>query len=145
MLAAAAVIYPLVLPFWRQNYMPGGGASIHLLAGPKVLAGALGYESVKYVEGCVGSILACFVAYLLYKLLHATLLTWLGRYTLEIYVSHQFFVYMFHSPNSAAIVAAFLVALLASIGLAVILKRSPILDALLYGGHGVRTASPAST
>jgi hypothetical protein len=65
---------------------------------------------------------------------HATAFAWLGFYSLEIYVSHQFFIYLFPSPSIAAITAVFFVSLFSAIALAIVLKKVPALDYLLYGG-----------
>jgi fucose 4-O-acetylase-like acetyltransferase len=130
---AAAILYPLVLIVWRQSYTPGEETTHFVLAGLRVPVQACEYAIVKYAAGCLGSILASGVAYILYARLHATVLAWLGRRSLEIYVSHQFFVYLFPSASFVAISAAFFVSLLSAVALAIVLKPVPVLGGLLYG------------
>lgn len=132
--AAAATVYPLLLPLWHMTYMPGSGARSYLFAGHRLPVEAIEYVTVKYIEGFAGSLIACCVVWLLCRRLHVSLLVWLGRHTLEIYVSHQFFVCLFPSTLPVAILAVSIVSLLAAVGLAIVLKRVPGCDFLLYGG-----------
>jgi fucose 4-O-acetylase-like acetyltransferase len=134
LLAIAVILYPLLMPLWHQSSPHESSTGMILLAGHKLPTKPLVYIMVKYAEGFLGSILATGVAYMLYARFQAAVFAWLGRYSLEIYVSHQFFIYLFPSTSIAAIIAAFFAALFSAIALAIVLKNIPMLDYLLYGG-----------
>lgn len=131
--ALSAIVYPIVFPLWHRTYAQTGNMGFHYFTGHHIPIQAIAYIATKFVEGCAGSIIASFIAFVLYNGFHLTMLSWLGRRTLEIYVSHQLFIHLFPSATVAAIIEVFLVALIGSIVLAVILERFRILALLLYG------------
>lgn len=130
----SAVFYPLVLPFWRRTFPLLSGNSTSWLGGVGIKVQVFEFVGAKYVEGYMGSVIAVCIAFAIYRYLHLSALLWLGQHTLDIYVSHQFFVYLFQSSSLISIGGAFVAALLVPIALAAALKRIPLLYFALYGG-----------
>lgn len=140
----SAIIYPLALPFWHRTLPLSSGKSISWLAGHLTVQ-VFEFAGAKFVEGFTGSVIAICIVFLIYRYLHLSLLLWFGQRTLEIYVSHQLFVYLFPSSSPVAIAEAFIAALSAPIILALLLKRIRLLDFLLYGGELKRPAPLAAS
>jgi fucose 4-O-acetylase-like acetyltransferase len=135
LLGAAVAVWPLLLPFWRRTHELATDMPLFIgIAGHRVPTRMLEYSGLKLVEGCAGSSIAVFIAFLLFKYMHLTCLQWLGKHTLDIYVAHQLFVGLFPVSNPVAIAEAFTSALCLSILFSVVLRRVPLLDFLLYGG-----------
>jgi fucose 4-O-acetylase-like acetyltransferase len=131
----AALVYFILFPYWQF-------ADIDLISG--VIAKAPTFftdykdqviKFYRYLTGISG--IATMIALVWYAMKAKPvewLLTKLGQYTLDIYVSHQFFLgWNFGSALVIRIVTTLIDALAVSLGLAVILKRIPVFRTVLYG------------
>jgi fucose 4-O-acetylase-like acetyltransferase len=132
-LPLSLVVFVAVFPFWHRTYEQVTVPAQVIIEGHQLSIRPFAYIGAKYTEACSGSALAVWTAFLLYNYLRMTLLQWLGRRSLEIYVSHQLFIHAFPAYSAIAIAGAFCFALSMSLMLIPVIGRIPGARELLYG------------
>jgi fucose 4-O-acetylase-like acetyltransferase len=132
-LPISLVVFVAVFPFWHRTYEQVTAPAQVIIEGHQLSIRPFVYIGAKYAEACSGSALAVWTAFLLYNYLRMTLLQWLGRRSLEIYVSHQLFIYAFPARSAIAIAGAFCFALAMSLIVIQVIGRIPGARELLYG------------
>ena len=135
--ALALVTYPVSFLFWHRSLAHGFSATqIH---SPEVAIGFLCDHVISAVSGCI-----LFAVSIIFVRPPAALkgLGWLGRRTLEIYVSHQLLVPLVGGTNRLGIFVSFLFAILGSLVIARLAQNSKLLYLVLYGTLGSARPEP---
>ena len=91
------------------------------------------YIVVKLAAALSGSILTAWLTAAFFTWTQFQMLPWMGRKTMQIYTSHQYFVHLLPVPGFVPIVAIFLLALAAALAISTVVERVAWLRTLLYG------------
>ena len=135
--AAAFVGFPILVSFWYRLDEPSFSPALrHILD----IYGLGGVDIILYIYKLTVPLLGIIIAFAVISALRGfgvyRWLCWLGLVTLDIYVSHQFFLFVPRvglGAGAIRIASAFLFALLLSLSLSFLLRKTKLFGVLLLG------------
>jgi fucose 4-O-acetylase-like acetyltransferase len=146
-LAACAVAFPVLVVAWKRTTVPDFAPHLQAILARHDLGGLYNdlMEVYKYAVPLAG-IGAAFLVFKLAANRHLyAVMGWLGVYTMEVYVSHQYFFQYALGKGIVHMLTGAVLALAGSLLVAfVVLKRVAILNRLFLGGRGPARQAPAA-
>jgi len=133
----AAIAWPFAMHGWQRIAPTGTGVGVTVFS-RAVSVSSMRFAAAHFIAPFLGIILLCWICSVVNWVWLASTASWFGRRTLEIYVSHQFFMQIRIGTGNWSIAASFFIALAGALALAEGLRRSPLTNLIFYG----KPASP---
>jgi len=147
LIATTVVAFPILISFWYRLDDPGFVPALHeIVDSYSPWATDIAVFTYKLAVPLLGISLALAAPSALSALGGDRLLAWLGLMSLDIYVSHQVFMFAFGiswGEGVLAIASASILAIFLSLVLASLLRRVKLLNTLLLGGRDAGTPGPS--